>query len=160
MTEDEYLARIRHLWAGPDPDVAQALAVARQAVSTHPRSARLLCALGDLLQLAGDGSDPLDVVLECYERAAAADPTSSEAFTSMGYYHDVVTQDLDAAEVAFRKALTLGGNEDSIVGLARVFAQQCRRRDDIVALLETAPDQASPRVCQMRREIESGEWEP
>jgi hypothetical protein len=160
MSEEDYIEQIRKLWDGSSPDFSAALRVARQGVAAHAKSVRLLCALGDLIQLADDATDPLEDALACYERAAAEDPTWSEAHESIGFYHDVHTQDFNAAEVAFRTALSLGSSEDAIVGLARVMAEKGYSRDEIYALLDSASDQASPQVCEMRSEIESGGWEP
>jgi tetratricopeptide (TPR) repeat protein len=160
MSEQNYIQKIFALRSNVLPDLAGALRIAKQGVAEYPNSAPLLSELGDLIQLAGEETDDLDDALGCYETAAKADPSCGEAHASIGYYHDVHTQDLDAAELAFRKALECGITEDAIVGLARVMAEKGYGRDDIKAILERAPDQSSRSLCQMRSEIESGEWEP
>ncbi len=160
MTESSYIQRIRALCNLAEPDLDGALALAKEATAACPRSAHLHCVLGDLLQLAGDDSDALEDSLASYTRALEVDPEFSDAFSSIGYFHDVVMGDLAAAESAFRAALRAGPHEEAIVGLARVLTQLGHPRHEVAALLDSAIDPMSARVNQIRAEINDGEWDP
>lgn len=117
-SRDDYVAAIRARWPAPGRDTAgAALALVIEAIARHPADAQLWCMRGDLLQRASSEPD----ALRAYETAASLAPELREAWESIGYYHYVHTDDLEAAESAFRRATALGGSAESSSGLARVL---------------------------------------
>lgn len=98
--------------------------------------------------------------MKSYERAVALNPLCCIAYESMGYYHDVITQDLERAEVAFRRAIELGGKEQSYAGLALVMAQRGHDTAKVLAFLSESPYADSPRVRDIYFDIEAGVWRP
>jgi len=78
----------------------------------------------------------------------------------MGYYHDVIAQDLERAETAFRRAIELGTGEQSYTGLARVMAQRGRAKEEVLSFLKKSPYADAPRVQDMYADIEEGDWGP
>jgi lipoprotein NlpI len=59
-----------------------------------------------------------------YQQAVAVDPSFGEAYESIGYYYDVLEEDLSMTEMAFRKAIELEMGLNSYFGLARVLTEQ------------------------------------
>ncbi len=95
----------------------------------------------------------LEDSLASYTRALEVDPEFSDAFSSIGYFHDVVMGDLAAANLPFARLLRAGYPQEAIVGLARVLTQLSHPRHEVAALLDSAIDPMSARVNQIRAEI-------
>src|SRR5947199_811122 len=124
MTESDYIGTIQRLWPAKETEADEPLRLVEEGIIAFPRSPKLLCMKGDLIQLS-DGNDyNLSDASACYERAASIDPSCAEAFESLGYFHDVVSGELERAESAFRTAIALGGGPDAYAGLARVLAER------------------------------------
>jgi hypothetical protein len=158
MTESEYIQKIRQLWPVEKVQATEALRLVEEAIVAFPRSSKLLCMKGDLIQLSDGCGCSLSDAAGCYERAASMDPSCAEAFESLGFFHDVVTNNLEQAELAFRSAIAVGGGPDAHAGLARVLAERGRNRTEILALLVGCVHAAAPKVLEMRAEIERGSW--
>lgn len=164
VTEEEYVDAIATDWPyGIGGEASPELqALADEAVAAYPRSAKLWCMRGDLIQLGSEESkyELLDA-LESYHRAVAVDPGFAEAYQEIGYYHDVYTEDFPAAEQAFRKAVELGAGMHSYLGLARVLAE-LGEKDKAIDVLsaERCPFYDDLDVREMRDEVEKGAWRP
>lgn len=160
MTESDYIQKIRQLWPVEETKAAETLRLVEEAIVAFPRSPKLFCMKGDLVQLS-DGKDyTLSDAVGCYERAASIDPSCAEAFESLGFFHDVVTNSLKKAESAFRTAIALGGGPDAYAGLARVLAERGDDTGEILAFLDGCVHAAAPKVLEMRAEVERGSWKP
>lgn len=162
MTEAGYIEKIREAKnsfindeLSPEP-----LRLVEEALAQHPNSALLHCIRGDFIQLWDVPGYELEDALKSYERAAALDPQCAEAYESMGYYHDVIAQDLERSEMAFRRAIELGAGEQSYSGLARVMAQRGRAKVEVLAFLKGSPYAEAPCVQDMYADIEGGDWAP
>ena len=146
--------------AAIDTETVEPLRLVEEAIIAFPRSPKLLCMKGDLIQLSDGSGYSLSDAAACYERAAFIDPSCAEAFESLGYFHDVVSDDPERAESAFRTAIALGGGPDAHAGLARVLAERGHNVTEILAFLDGCALAATPKVLEMRAEVESGSWSP
>ena len=158
MTESEYITAIREA-ISDNGEIPQLLMnTVEQALRKFPSSAELWCLRGDMIQLSADEC-PYDLkdALASYTRAAQSDPECFEAYESIGYYHDTFTDDLGAAETAFRQAISLGSGLQSHLGLARVLAQRGNEADAIQTL-DCCPAPEDEDVASLREEIENGVW--
>jgi tetratricopeptide (TPR) repeat protein len=160
MTEAEYIQRIAAAWPRSRQEAARLLPILTQALTEHPRSARLLVMRGDLAPLVDDQGSGLADALAYYEQAITIDPTLAEAHQAIGYFCDVMTEDFERAERAFRTAIELGAGVDSYVGLARVLAQRGRPMEEILKVLTGSPHAESEEVKALRAEIAAGVWSP
>lgn len=137
---------------------SKVLEIVEQAITACPESAELWCLRGDLIQLCDDETAyELMGALKSYQQAAVMNPNSFEAYEEMGYYHDVIENNFDEAELAFRKAIELGAGIDSFVGLARVLAQ-AGKQDESLLLLSSCPYSTDSNIKEMEGEIKSGIW--
>ena len=108
MSEQEYIDRLKSMWPHDCDASLELLALADKAVSAFPRSTRLWCMRGDLIQLGPkENPHPLDEALACYRRAAQLDRHCAEAWDEIGHYHDAVLDDESAARPFFTKAQRL-----------------------------------------------------
>lgn len=161
MTIEQYLAAFAAARESGNEISRGTIDLADRAVAEHGHSAELWTVRGDLIQLGGiDTPHTLDEALRSYERAAALNPDFAYAFESIGYFHDVHTQDFEAAERAFRGAIECGAGLDSYLGLARVLAQKGVSRAEIERVLGAAPDQESEALADFRDELASDLWAP
>ena len=146
--------------AGEDASL-EALHLADEAVERFPRSAKLWCMRGDLIQLgSGESHHELEDALRSYQRAAEADPDYAAAWESLGYYYDVITNELEAAERMFRRAVHLNGSPESWAGLARVLAERGVPVPEVLATLAGCPYSEHSKIIEIRGEIAEGGWEP
>jgi len=160
MTESEYLATIRDAIPNYREIPPSLMDTVEQAVRDFPNSSELWCLRGDMIQLSADDCPhELKDALASYTRALEADSKCAEAYESIGYYYDTFTDDLEAAETAFRKAVELNAGLDSHIGFARVLAQ---RGNDAAAVrvLDCCPAPEDEEVLSLREEIENGVWSP
>jgi hypothetical protein len=160
MTESDYIQKIQKFWPVKDTEAIEPLRLVEEAIVAFPLSPKLLCMKGDLIQLSDGKAYDLSDAAACYDRAASIDPSFAEAFESLGYFHDVVSDDLERAESAFRTAIALGGGPDAYAGLARVLAECGRNMTEILAFLDGCVHAAAPKVQDMRSEVERGLWSP
>ena len=157
VNESDYIDRINGLPA------AAALRIAEEGLCVFPTSAKLLCGLGDLIQLQDGEADHryrLSDALAAYEQAIELDPACAEGHESIGYYCDVLSEDLQRAEAEFQRAIELGAGEDSYAGLARVRAELGCEAAKIFEFLDSCPYANGPQVCRVRHEIDEGSWRP
>lgn len=163
MTEHDYLEALRNRWpreSVPGASV-ETLALADEAVVRFPDSPCLWKRRGDLIQLGdGESAHSLEDSLHSYETAVKLDPGFAEAHESIGYYFDVIDEDLPKAEAAFLRATQLGGGEYSWAGLARVIAERGGPREQILALMDDCPFADASAVQKIRQEVDEGFWHP
>lgn len=163
MTEAEYIKKVteakqllREDALSPEP-----LSLVLRALAQHPDSAKLHCLFGDLIQLSDAFPEyELSDALKAYEKAAVLDPSCAEAFEEIGYYYDAIDEDLEKSEAAFRRAVELGGGEQSYAGLGRVLVERGHLPGEVVTFLKQSPCADMPKVREMCSEIEAGKWSP
>lgn len=171
MTEEDYIERIHDRWPAEGEDATQLISLAKAGVAAFPESAELQCLKGDLLQHRLFQTEQVwednpkaekarAEILSCYERAVVLNPTLAEAYESIGYFYDTIENDVPSAEEPFEKAVELGGEADSHVGLARVRVQLGHDPDEVIAWLEESPYADAPEVVELIEEIRNGDWSP
>jgi len=163
MTEAEYIQKVTEAkqLLREDAHSPEPLRLVSEALVKHPDSAKLHCLLGDLIQLSDVFPEyELSDALKAYETAAILDPSCPEAFEEIGYYYDAIDEDLEKSEVAFRRAIELGGREQSYAGLARVMAERGEATNEVLAFLIQSPYADTPMVKEIYSQIEEGRWRP
>ena len=88
-------------------DVAtpEAFALIDEALRAYPRSAKLWCFRGALIQLGpADSGYTLDDALKSYEKATEVEPECPDGWEELGHYHDVHLDDEVAAKRFWHKA--------------------------------------------------------
>ena len=163
MTEAEYIKKVteaKQLFR-EDAHSPEPLRLVSEALVKYPNSAKLHCLLGDLIQLSDAFPEyELSDALKAYEKAAVLDPSCAEAFEEIGYYYDAIDEDLEKSEAAFRRAVELGGGEQSYAGLARVMAERGQAPNEVLAFLKQSPYVDAPVVKEVYAQIEEGKWRP
>jgi tetratricopeptide (TPR) repeat protein len=156
-----YEDEIIKLWPKPGQRPSKdVMDVCLAAVSEFPSSSGLWYSLGMAMCRSGDayGYTPEDY-LRCFENAVACDPDNAEAHQELGYILDTHYDDYERAEVAFRKAIELGAEQESHCSLARVLAQVGKVDEAIEGLSERAcAFYDHPEVRLIRSEILAGDW--
>jgi hypothetical protein len=161
MTESDYMEKIKMGWPrSVQASATEALRLVEEGLCAFPRSARLLCMKGDLIQLSDGQQYELKDALRCYQQAADVAPESPEAFESIGFFLDAIESDLERAEKAFRRAVQLGGGPQTYAGLARVLSGRGYSTEELLALLDGCPHAQTAPVQEMRSEIIKGTWKP
>jgi tetratricopeptide (TPR) repeat protein len=162
MTESDYIDKIDAAWPRKSikASATEALRLVEDGLCAFPKSAKLLCMKGDLIQLSDELRYELADALLCYQQAAEIAPESPEAFESLGFFFDAIESDLNRAEIAFRKAVELGGGPHTYAGLARVLSGQGHNTEELLAMLDACPHSQSPPVQEMRSEVLQGAWKP
>lgn len=160
-SEETYIDMIESMWPLDERCSDALLALAFESCKEHPESSILHCFAGDLLQLHAEigTCDParLDSL---YSRAIALDPENADAWTSLGFVHDVYRDDFERAIDCFRQAVELGGNAECYDGLARCFAQSGRKQEALDTLEPDAcPFAFEESIVTLRHEIETGMWD-
>lgn len=87
------------------------------------------------------------------------DPSFPEAHESIGYYFDVIEEDLGRSEAAFREAIRCGAGDSSVVGLARVLAEQGHSITQVLSFIDRHDVEQSHEIQEIREEIEGGMWQ-
>lgn len=160
-SEDDYLDSIGELLTLDCCAAGKALQILDEALRSFPDSPRLWFRRGVLIQLKNEEPyPPITDALLCFEKAASLDPFYAKAYEGAGYFHDVISQDLGLAEMAFRKAIELGAGVRSYVGLARVLAQLRRPEEALTLLKSFAADDKEGLIREMEKEIQEGQWTP
>jgi hypothetical protein len=161
MTESDYMEKIKAVWPRRvQASATEAMRLVEEGLCAFPRSARLLCMKGDLIQLSDGEQYELKDALHCYQEAADLAPESPEPFESLGFFFDVIESDPARAETAFRRAVQLAGGPHTYAGLARVLSGRGRSDEEVIALLDDCPHAQSVPVQEMRSEVMKGMWKP
>lgn len=157
---DEYIHHILENRRSEDETSLSSFELIENALSHFPNSAKLHCIKGDSIQL-GSEKCPFDLseALACYEKAIVIDKECAEAYESIGYYYDVINEDLEKSEAAFRKSIDIEEREDSYVGLARVLAQRGIEQKIIIEMLNSTPFRKRKKIQEIKSEIEKGRWD-
>jgi hypothetical protein len=161
MTDSDYIEKIKTAWPRRgQASATEALRLVEEGLCAFPRSAKLLCMKGDLIQLSDGEEYQLKDALRCYQQAARVAPESPEAFESLGFFFDAIESDPAQAETAFRRAVELGGGPHTYAGLARVLSSRGHSDEEVLALLDGCPHAQTALVQEMRSEIIEGMWKP
>ena len=159
MNEEKLLRRLWELAQESLATTAENVKLSNAAVEACPWSAELWYLRGLILHKCEELPNVTrEDYRRSYERAIECDAGFVEAYVELGYTLDVYYDDFPGAESAFRKAIALGGGEGAYVGLARVLAQQGRRRSALRLLYRVEARSGSALVQSMIREIEDGQW--
>lgn len=135
-----------------------------------PKSAKLWTARGKLVQLRyiealiSKENQPDKIMLErmrteifdCFMKAICLDSARAEPFEELGFMYYSLIDDLDAAEIAFRRALKLSGFSRAHIGLAQVLLDQDRRSEALRVLRKHCKTRHDKRIL---RAVEEGETE-
>ena len=155
-----YIDEIQRLWPTETQEPTdQALALAQRALVEFPDSAQLHLRYGELLSMKREPDAA--AILEQYLTAVLIAPDLAETYEDIGFFFDVYGDRFQAAERAFRRAVSLDPERvDSWVGLLRSLAQQ-GRKDELRALLASQPDlQRREAVKALVADIKGGLWDP
>ena len=159
MDESDYIDRLEAMFPEEGEASAEAVCLAEEAVAAFPKCAKLWCLRGDLIQLSAVPGYELEDARRSYEHALSVDARCAEAYESIGFFEDAGMDDPQAAEPAFRQAISLGAGVDSYCGLARVLAELNHTGEALKLLApENCPYQDDAKVGEIREEIESGLW--
>ena len=111
MSENDYIAELKTRWPRDFETPLETIALVDEAVREFPRSPRLWCMRGRLIQL-GSESCPhsLDDALASFKRAIEIDPQFAEAWEEAAYFYHNVLDDETAAQPYFREAERLKGH--------------------------------------------------
>lgn len=105
MTEEEYIFELGKGWPGRGDASLKTVAFADEAVRAFPRSPKLWCMRGDIIQLGPENCPhDLEEALASYKRAIEIEPSFAEAWESVGHFLKNVLDDEAAAEPYFREA--------------------------------------------------------
>ena len=107
MTEEDYIAELRErsprnakMKATPET-----IALADEATRAFPRSPKLWCMRGNLIQLGPENCPhSLNEALASYKRAIEIDPSFAQAWEEAGDFYQDVRNDEPAAQPYFREA--------------------------------------------------------
>ncbi len=114
MKESEYIEKLIALWPTEGETSAEALALADEAVSTFPDSAKLWCMRGNLIELgSADAHYSLEDTAACYERAVSIDPNFAEGHEEIGHFYDAVVPDQSRSRRAFREAARIRKSQNA-----------------------------------------------
>jgi tetratricopeptide (TPR) repeat protein len=108
VTEDDYMAELSRRAPEAGDASLELIALADEAIRVFPRSARLWCVRGDIIQI-GPENNPhaLDEALASFRRAIELDPGFADAWEEIGHFYDAVLDDERGAEPYFREAARL-----------------------------------------------------
>ncbi len=109
MDETAYIEKLKASYPTEGEETSnQALALADEAVRAFPKSAKLWCIRGVLIQLgAGEPTYEVADALASYEQAIVVDPKFVEAYEEVGHFYDLVMNDEERAKPFFRQAALL-----------------------------------------------------
>jgi len=114
MSEEEYIRELRERTTVGNGASLEIVALADEAVRDFPRSAKLWCLRGDLIQLGPENTPhSLDDALACFQRAIEIDPGFAEAWEELGHFYHVVLDDETGAQPYFREAERLKAQDAS-----------------------------------------------
>jgi tetratricopeptide (TPR) repeat protein len=107
MSEEDYIVQLRERWPrNAKMEVTpETIALADEATHAFPRSAKLWCMRGNLIQLGPENCPhSLDDALDSYKRAIEIDPSFADAWEEAGHFYHNVLDDEAAAEPYLREA--------------------------------------------------------
>jgi len=114
MSEEEYISELRERTTVGNGASLEVIALADKSVRDFPRSARLWCLRGDLIQLGPENTPhSLDDALACFRRAIEIDRGLVEAWEGIGHFYDAVLDDEAGAEPYFREAARLKAQNEA-----------------------------------------------
>ncbi len=158
MDEEDAIEHLDELLAeSKDGLLEECLPFSLEAVSNFPWSASLWYLRGIALERS---ETPAQEVRACFEQAIEIDPGHAEANQELGYLLDVYFDHWEYAERCFRRAVSLGCGDESVLGLARVMAQAGRPEEAIRILDETNwSPQFGEDATKLRNEVLDGIWD-
>src|SRR5258708_11174332 len=113
MTEEDYFAELRKRWPRRGKATTETIAFADEATRAFPRSPKLWCMLGNLVELGPENSpNSLDEALASYKRAIEIDPQFLQAWEDIGDFYCNVLKEEDKAKTYFYEAERLKGYHD------------------------------------------------
>jgi len=107
MTEEDYIAALRERSPRDAKMKAtlETVALADEATRAFPRSPKLWCMRGNLIELGPENCPySLNEALASYKRAIEIDPSFVQAWEDAGYFYQDVLNDKPAAQPYFREA--------------------------------------------------------
>lgn len=117
MTENDYIEELKKRWPRTAKTKAtlETIAFADEASRAFPRSAKLWCMRGNLIE---DGPEncphSLNEALASYKRAIEVDPQFIDAWEFIGDYNQNVLHKVDEAKPYFHEAERLKGYHDPV----------------------------------------------
>jgi tetratricopeptide (TPR) repeat protein len=123
VTENDYIEELKKRWPRTAKTKAtiEIVTFADEAIRAFPRSPKLWCMRGNLIEL-GPGNSPysLDDALDSYKRAIEIDPQFIQAWEDTGYFYRDVLDKEDEAKPYFHEAERLKGyHESGVRGILR-----------------------------------------
>ena len=106
MTEEDYIEELKKHWPRLKSEATlETIAIADEATRAFPRSPKLWCMRGHLIQLGPENCPhSLNEALASYERAIEIDPSFVDAWEEAGhFYHNFLDDEL-TAQPYFREA--------------------------------------------------------
>jgi len=105
MTEEDYIAELKKLSRRKAKATLETVAFADEATRAFPRSPKLWCMRGNLIQLGPENSPHnLNEALTSYKKAIEIDPSFAEAWEEAGCFYRDVLHDQPTAQPFFREA--------------------------------------------------------
>ena len=138
-TEADCIKKISEMLNNETTDAKNIFNYIDMCIGQHHESAKLYCLKGDLIQIIGSEDFSIADSLDLYEKSISIDPTFAEGYTEIGNIYYTYYSQLDRAEYYFRKAIELGGNEDSYIGLAHVLIDMGNDKQQIIKMLTNSP---------------------
>src|SRR5215218_4084571 len=119
VTESEYIEELKKRWPRTGEGTKETIAFADEATRAFPRSPKLWCMRGNLVEL-GLGNSPYSVedAIASYKRAIEFDPQFIQAWEDIGYLYRNVLKEEDKAKSYLHEAERLKGYYNSIPGRA------------------------------------------
>jgi tetratricopeptide (TPR) repeat protein len=135
MTEDDYLNELSRRVREAEAATVETMRLVDEAVALFPRSVKLWCQRGDLIQLGSAGvRHTLEDARASYERALAIDPDNAEPLESLGHFFDAVDPQPILAESYLRQSTERGGTRYAFVSLAELYLATGRPAEALALL--------------------------
>lgn len=126
-----------------------------------PSNERLWDARGNYIQRYSGNNESLsfEEAKRCYCKSIECNPTYARGYESLGYFYDVIEANYELAEYNFRQAIAIDSTMDSYLGLARVLAQQNRKKEALKILSpESCPFSDDIDIKLLADAIDNNEW--
>ena len=158
--------QLSRIWPGPNKAPTRtALALADKLVKDKPRSVRSWLNRGDLLQLkyfhTAKSRIDYELLLDisrCYIMALLLS-NSSAPYEAIGHFFDTWSDDTIISQIAFERAIDLGGFGDAHIGLARILAQSGKKKLALSLLAKYSTTNAK-KVRETSLAVLRGDWDP
>lgn len=119
MTENDYIEELKKRWPRKGKATLETITFADEAIRTFPRSPKLWCMRGNLIELGRENSPhTLDDALASYKHAIEIDPQFIQAWEDIGYFYRNVLDEEDKAKPCFHEVERLKGYHDPITARA------------------------------------------